>query len=551
MGEVWAADDMELRRRVAVKVVLVGQGAAALMSDRLRREAENAARLQHPGITVVHDIGEQDGQPFFVMELLNGTDFATILAQHPHGLAVGRVLDVGAAVADGLGCAHRRGVLHRDIKPANLMELAEGGVKICDFGISRSMDATGQLTAAGGMMATPAYTAPEQYEGRPADARSDLYAFGCTLYALLAGVPPFVGDTLPALMRQHLMVDPLPPSRGRPGYPPELDQLVLWLLAKDPARRPGSADEVAQRFRALAGAAARPQVPVPQFAQPVPAAQAGPPAGGGPAPAPPMAPPVGGTMPPPARRGVGRRAFLVGGLVLVGGAAAAGAVYVTTDVFRGSDATVLSGHTDEVNSVVFSPDGRTLATGSLDGNVRLWDVAAERSVAVLDDYPDAVEAVAYSPDGKLLAAGGAGGTVQFWDTGSRRGAGALKRDAHQIRALAFSQRGGLLASGGDVGAPAHGLGASAELWNLAKRRVVGEVGNPTWPAESVAFSPDGTILATAGGRVPLVLWDVAAGRRIVELEGHGDGTLAVAFSPDGKTLATGHVDNKVRLWKLT
>src|SRR5690606_12030291 len=124
MGEVWAAEDAQLRRRVAVKIVLANLSGASTVVARLRREAENAAQLQHPGITVVHDIGEHDGHPFFVMELLDGTDFTEILARNPGGLPVDRVLETGAAVADALAYAHRRGVVHRDIKPANLMELA-------------------------------------------------------------------------------------------------------------------------------------------------------------------------------------------------------------------------------------------------------------------------------------------------------------------------------------------------------------------------------------------------------------------------------------------
>ena len=251
--------------------------SGAVLADRYRL----TKRLGQGGMA---DMGEHDGHPFFVMELLDGTDFTEILARNPGGLPVDRVLETGAAVADALAYAHRRGVVHRDIKPANLMELAEGGVKICDFGISRSVDATGRLTATGGMLGTPAYMAPEQYEGRPADARTDLYAFGCTLYALLTGDAPFDGETVPALMRQHLTVEPAPPSRHRPDVPAELDRLVLWLLAKDPADRPGSAEDVAERLRALASG--RP-VPSPEQAPswsppPIPS----------PVPAPPQADPV-------------------------------------------------------------------------------------------------------------------------------------------------------------------------------------------------------------------------------------------------------------------
>src|SRR5688572_22903816 len=155
MGEVWSATDQGLGRRVAIKIVLADLGDDQRLIARLRNEAKTAGGLQHPGITVVHDIGEHDGHPYFVMELLEGTDFNALLAANPAGLPVERVIPLMAQVADALDYAHRKGVIHRDVKPANLMELAEGGAKICDFGISRYAETTSNLTAPGGLLGTP------------------------------------------------------------------------------------------------------------------------------------------------------------------------------------------------------------------------------------------------------------------------------------------------------------------------------------------------------------------------------------------------------------
>jgi serine/threonine protein kinase len=179
MGEVWSAADQGLDRAVAIKIVLADLNTDPALLARLRREAKTGARLQHPGITVVHDIGEHDGHPFFVMELLKGTDFKTLLEGGPAGLPVERVVGLMAQVADALEYAHRQGVVHRDIKPANLMELAEGGVKICDFGISRYADA-GATTALAGpdvdhdQPANPSYEQPSSNHGPQTTAEHPL-----------------------------------------------------------------------------------------------------------------------------------------------------------------------------------------------------------------------------------------------------------------------------------------------------------------------------------------------------------------------------------------
>ncbi|MFD9477937.1 protein kinase [Streptomyces nojiriensis] len=249
MGQVWRGHDLTLDRSVAVKVLLEAATNDEVVT-RFRREATIGARLQHPGITVVHDVGQQEGRLFIVMELLAGEDLGSVLARERGGLPVAAALGMAAQTAEALAAAHEQAVVHRDLKPANLFLLPGGRVKICDFGIAHSSDATAGWTVTGRMFGTPAYMAPEQWRGEHVDARCDLYALGCVLYALLSGEPPFgAAEQMYVLMRRHIEDAPRPL-----GVSPELNRLVLALLAKAPADRPESAEAVAKDLRGLIGA---------------------------------------------------------------------------------------------------------------------------------------------------------------------------------------------------------------------------------------------------------------------------------------------------------
>ncbi|MEU6232067.1 protein kinase [Kitasatospora sp. NPDC047058] len=249
-GVVWKARDARIQRHVAVKVMQQG-GNTAKDVARFVREVATAGALNHAHIVTVHDFGEHRsaGRPVFylVMELLDGVQLNASLADEVPPLA--RALTWAAQIADALAVAHRAGVVHRDIKPANVMVLSSGSVKVVDFGIARTETADDGVTSTHAIIGTPAYMAPERFEGKGLDARSDLYAFGCLLYELCTGQPPFRGGVF-QLMHLHGTVVPEPPSTVRTGIPPEVDRLVLDLLAKDPAQRPPGADQVAGRLRA-------------------------------------------------------------------------------------------------------------------------------------------------------------------------------------------------------------------------------------------------------------------------------------------------------------
>ncbi|MGW1915281.1 tetratricopeptide repeat protein [Streptomyces sp. NPDC002076] len=257
MGEVWRARDESLGRLVAVKCLkplgpyhdpsLVG-----VLRERFRREARVAAGLSHRGVTVVHDFGESDGVPFLVMELLEGRDLSRLLQDNKgHPLPVEDVQDIAAQVAAALAYTHQQGIIHRDLKPANVVQLTDGTVKICDFGIARlgrDIGFTARLTGTGVALGTPHYMSPEQIGGDAVDRRSDLYSLGCVLYEIATGAPPFDLEDAWAILIGHRDTPPRPPREHRPELPGHLERIILDLLAKRPQERPNDAGELVRRL---------------------------------------------------------------------------------------------------------------------------------------------------------------------------------------------------------------------------------------------------------------------------------------------------------------
>jgi serine/threonine-protein kinase len=215
--------------------------------ERFQREAEIGRTLHHPNIVRILERGAVEGVPYFTMELVPGETLAAHLhhagAMEPR-LATGIVVQV----AEALDYAHLKGVVHRDLKPSNVMVLEDGTAKVMDYGIARARRFEG-LTLAGAFLGSPEYVAPEAIEGQVIDARSDLYSLGVIFYETLTGRRPFTADTPFAVLRQHLTVDPVPPSQIRPGVPPELERIVLRLLDKQAERRHAGAEELVLELR--------------------------------------------------------------------------------------------------------------------------------------------------------------------------------------------------------------------------------------------------------------------------------------------------------------
>jgi eukaryotic-like serine/threonine-protein kinase len=255
-AEVWRAEDTALGRQVAVKVWDARDAAGDVAAAGLWREA---ARLVHPHVARVYDIGADGDRLFLVIELVKGLDLAAVLAEHG-SLSAASAARIGTQAARVLAAAHAEGIVHGGVKPGNLLVTPDGTVKITDFGTAATPEADGAGGATGGpgghladVGSYAAYVSPEQAVGLLATPASDLYALGCVLYELLVGHPPFTddGDGPEAVLRRHVEDEPQPPGRLRPGIPAELEHAVLRMLAKNPADRPAGADRIAEVLQAI------------------------------------------------------------------------------------------------------------------------------------------------------------------------------------------------------------------------------------------------------------------------------------------------------------
>ncbi len=536
MGVVYRARQRSTQRIVALKMIRLGELAGDAELQRFHGETEAAARLDHPHIVPIHEVGEVEGQPFFTMRLLEGGTLADRLEAArrekpevglPRPMAAAEAVDLLIKVARAIHYAHQRGVLHRDLKPGNILLDEAGEPYVTDFGLAKLVDTPHELTLSGAALGSPNYMAPEQAAGRSREITvgADVYSLGAIFYELLTGQAPFQAATALAIMRQVMDDPPQRPSKIHPRVDRDLETICLQCLEKEPARRYASAERLAEDLE-------RWRKGEPIRARAVPLWERG---------------------LKWARRRPAWAAF---------GFLAAIAPAVIIGVLLAANARVRS-QREDTRSNLYAADVYMAQRALEDGNVGLarmaleahrprgseldlrgfewrylWEQSRSHAVAVLTGHTYRVTCLDFSPGGEVLATGSHDQTVRLWEVPSGAALGEIQPGLGHLEGLSFSPDGGLLAlsaGGGRVG-----------LWQLAEGRLVWEFVCPR--LARIFFVPGTTTVAvhewgepsaeakTLDGRPHFVrFYDWAAAQWMGGWEMTGD---LEAVAADGRTVAT-------------
>lgn len=508
MGVVYAAGQPSLGRVVAVKTLLPGHESTASELDSFRREAEAIARLDHPNIVPVYEVGEHGGLPYFSMKYYQGGS----LARRSRSADPRADAQLAETIARAVHHAHQRGILHRDLKPSNILLDEEGRPHVADFGLATHFDPDAGPGLASQVVGTPCYVAPEQAQGQAATTASDVYGLGAILYELLSGEPPFKGETTLVTLQQVMEQPPRPLRRRDLRIPADLETICLKCLEKTPQRRYQSALELAEDLeRWLKGEPilARPVCPLER-----------------------------------AWRWARRRPVIVG-LALSTALALVLAVVNVAETWRTMEEerqarmklqAAQAGQRRQLYLERVALAGRLWASNHVGWAEKLDECPPEfrhwewhflnsfrRSPLNRLGHDKSVIALAYSPGRLLLATACEGGAVHFWDAAGRRLPCRIHHRAW-LSDLAFNHDGSRLATVG-----AH----EVKVWDVETGEVLFRLRGSFW----TAFSPNGAHLATALGQT-IILCDARTGRSLRHLPGLGKRISHGAFSPDSRFLAT-------------
>jgi serine/threonine protein kinase len=574
MGVVYHAEDPHLQRPVALKAMLPALGASDKARQRFLREARAAAGIKHPHIVTIYQVGEDRGAPFLAMEFLEGQPLDGRLRQEDP-LPTAEVLRIGREIAEGLAAAHDRGLIHRDIKPANVWLEGPGAwVKILDFGLARAVREEQQLTQQGAVVGTPAYMAPEQAGGQEVSFRCDLFSLGCLLYRISTGQLPFHGrDTIATLMAVAT-AHPLPPRQVNRQVPAALSDLIMHLLAKQPEERPASARAVVEVLRAIEGTHEQATLPPAPARRSKPAAPAG------------KAPPRRAWLWAAGAAGV-LVAVTAGALVLLnrGGDSLPQPeakkeqpaptpkdkkpppmLACAADALRHegipADKLAWAGNGNPANAPAelvavlketymtgaISPDGKTLAVGMRDGEVKLRDLATGKEQTLAGKHRFSILSVRFSPDGKRLATSAGDGDVKLWDVAAaKEERTVVALGFNNFPRIAFSPDGETLAVGSFQSGKEKD-GNKLQLFAVTGAALPVTLAENAPAAVFLMYNPVGHRLFTAP---PVKVWDTARGKLERTLK-YVSYPSSLDVSPDGKTLAcTYSADPDVRLRSAT